>query len=69
MNYVQNFIKKRAGFIEVNDDTPTNLTHELCFAGEFYHKKKEVIEVDGKEYILAVEDEEDMWDIDDWGSK
>ena len=69
MNYVQNFIKKRAGFIEVNDDTPFNLTHELCFAGEFYHERKEVIEVDGKEYILAVEDEEDMWDIDDWGSK
>ena len=65
----QNFIKKRAGFIEVNDDTPFNLTHELCFAGEFFHERKEVIEVDGKEYILAVEDEEDMWDIDDWGSK
>ena len=66
---VHNFIKKRAGFIEVNDDTPFNLTHELCFAGEFFHERKEVIEVDGKEYILAVEDEEDMWDIDDWGSK
>ena len=69
----QNFIKKRAGFIEVNDDTPFNLTHELCFAGEFFHERKEVIEVDGKEYILAVEsdmfDEENMWDIDDWGSK
>tara|TARA_Y100000114_G_scaffold145276_1_gene154802 strand:- start:488 stop:850 length:363 start_codon:yes stop_codon:yes gene_type:complete len=74
----QNFIKKRAGFIEVNDDTPSNLTHEVCFAGDFYEKKKEVIEVDGKEYILAV-DEEDcdydvfsssgMWEIDDWGSK
>ena len=70
----QNFIKKRAGFIEVNDDTPFNLTPELCFAGEFFHERKEVIEVDGKEYILAVLDEEDyessgMWEIDDWGSK
>ncbi len=75
---MKNFIKKRAGFIEINDDTPSNLTHELCFDGEFYHKKKEVIEFDGKEYILAVGEEDcdynvfsssGMWEIDDWGSK
>ncbi len=74
---VHNFMKKK-GFIEVNDNTPFSLTHELCFAGEFYHEKKEVIEVDGKEYILAVEEEDyeydpfqssGMWEIDDWGSK
>ena len=70
MNYIQNFIKKRAGFIEINDDTPSNLTHEVCFDGDWPMAfKKEVIEVDGKEYLLAVDDEEDMWDIDDWGSK
>jgi hypothetical protein len=75
---MKNFMKKRAGFIEVNDDTPFDLTHELCFDGKFYHKKKEVIEVDGKEYILAVEEEDyeydpfqssGIWEIDDWGSK
>jgi hypothetical protein len=67
---MKNFMKKRAGFIEVNDDTPFDLTHELCFDYDFpFAIKKEVIEVEGKDYILAVEEEDCEWDIDDWGSK